>query len=162
VGWTLAAGSRVISYPGLNPPALDWPFGQALELNLNWADRSVWRPITTQASSGLVVNGSTASFASGGDWALLRMLEQFKPRLVPSTDPADPNRVLMELVVPVIRVDTAAASAAPSQAVMYLGLNLAANDPKAPTPAPVSWPGPFARTAPAAPAIPTATSSTSR
>ena len=160
VGWSLSAGARVINYPGLTPPALDWPFGQALELNLNWAERSVWRPVATVSSTGLVIDGATAAFSSGGDWALLRMMERFQPRLVPSTDPSDPNRVLLEFVVPVIRTDTPPVSAPASQAVLYLGLNLSANDSKTPTPVAVNWPGPFPRTAPAAPPLPSTASTT--
>jgi len=147
VGWTLSAGSRVISYPGLTAPTLDWPFGQALELDLVWADRSVWRPVQTTAG------GATASFATGGNWALLRMLDRYRPRLAPATDPADPTRALLELTVPVVRVDTQPASAAPLQAVLYVGVNMSTNDGKAPTPASVTWPGPFPNSAPAAPPV---------
>lgn len=156
VGWSLSAGARVINYPGLTPPTLDWPFGQALELNLNWAERSLWRPVATASSSasGLAIDGASAVFSSGGDWALLRLLERLQPKLVPGTDPSDPNRRLLELVVPVVRTDGTPVSAAPSQAVLYLGLNLSANDNKSPTPVAVAWPGPFPRSAPAAPTNP--------
>ncbi len=151
VGWTLSAGPRVIAFPSLNPPTLDWPFGQALELNLNWADRSVWRPVPAPTIDGLAVDGATASFASSGDWALLRMLERFKPRLVSGVDPANPNRALLEFQVPVTRIDGAPANPPPAPAVMYLGLSMAANDAKGPAPVPVAWPGYFPRTAPPAP-----------
>ncbi|MDP2371757.1 type VI secretion system protein [Rhodoferax sp.] len=156
VSWSLSAGARVINYPSLSAPTLDWPFGQALELNLNWAERSVWRPVATSSStaSGLVIDGASAGFSSGGNWALLRLLERFQPKLVPASDPNDPNRRLLELVVPVIRTDSTPVSSAPSQAVLYLGLNLSANDSKGPTPVSVNWPGAFPRTAPAAPANP--------
>lgn len=155
VGWTLAAGPRVISYPGLNPPVIDWPYGQALELTLNWADRSVWRPVQSQSG------GTGASFASGGNWALLRLLQRHRPRYAASVDPADPTRALVELVVPVVRIDVEPANATPSTALFYLGLNLSANDGKAPTPVALTWPGPFPRFAPAAPAA-AKTPSTSR
>jgi type VI secretion system protein ImpL len=151
VGWSLSAGSRVINYPGLNPLVLDWPYGQAIELDLNWADRSLWRPVETPAGSALVVRGTTASLASSGNWALLRMLERFAPRRVPAADPGNPNRALLEFTIPVVRTDGNAKPGAPAAAVTYLGLDLSAADPKTQSAAPVRWPGPFPRSAPEVP-----------
>jgi len=141
VSWALSAGSRVVSFPGVSAPVLDWPFGEAIDLALSWANRSMWRPVATGDRSGLVVDGATASFSSGGDWALLRMVERFR---VPGA--ADRGGVLLEFVVPLARVDAPAGTPPSGQAQLFLGLELSLAGKT-----PVAWPGPFPRIAPAVP-----------
>ncbi len=150
-GWSLSAGSRVINYPSLNPTLLDWPFGQALELNLSWADIADWRPSGPSAPNGLTVDGTNVSYSGGGEWALLRMMERFTPRMVPAVDPLNPSRVLLEFMVPVARSASLPSSAATGQALLYLGLNLSAVDAKTQTGTPLTWPGGFPVNAPPAP-----------
>lgn len=142
VGWALGAGSRTVSFPGASAPVLDWPFGEAIDLQLAWADRSIWRPVGTPDRGGLVVDGATASFSSGGDWALLRMIERFR---TPGT--GDGGGVLLEFVVPVVRADAPRGTPPSGQAQLFLGIELSLAGKT-----PVAWPGPFPRIAPAVPA----------
>jgi type VI secretion system protein ImpL len=149
VNWSLSAGARVISYPSLAAPVLDWPYGQVLALDMAWAVGSVWRPVANPPAPGFAVDGGVnASFTGTGDWALLRMIERYKPARVPQFDPLDPNRVLLEFTVPVVRTDVRPLSPTPEQAVLYLGLNLSGTDSKTQAPVALTWPGPFPRTAP--------------
>ncbi len=150
-GWSLSAGSRMINYPSVTPPLLDWPFGQALELNLNWAEIADWHPISPSTPNGLTVDGTNVSYSGGGEWALLRMMERFTPRMVPAVEPLNPNRVLLELAVPVVRNGTLPASTATNQALLYLGLNLSAVEAKTQTVTTLTWPGSFPSKAPPAP-----------
>lgn len=147
VSWAVSAGSRVVTFPGTDAPTLDWPFGEAMELTLNWADRSIWRPVASGDGSGLVVDGTSASFSGGGDWALLRMIERFRTRMPAGLGAGEASDLLLEFVVPVARANAPPPARPTSQAVLYLGMSLSAG-----AKVPVAWPGPFPRTAPGAPA----------
>ncbi|WP_338847055.1 type VI secretion system protein [Massilia sp. W12] len=160
--WSLSSASRSIAYPNRGS-TLEWPFGQALVFDMEWANRSAWLPLASGEQSDLQVDGNTASFASNGNWALLRMIERHKPKSGPQTDPADSNRLLLEFNVPLTNANATAgkntannapASAAPpvkaesAQARLYLSLQLSGKDPKTKAPATLKLPPAFPRTAP--------------
>lgn len=148
VSWVLSSGPRVSSYPSLKPATLDWSFGQVLTLDLNWAELSVWRPGNNPVQSGYGADGSTATFVETSDWALLRMMQRYKPKQPGVSDPLNPDRVLLEFTVPTLRLDGPAGAAKTGQATLYLGLNLSGIDPKSQSTVALRWPGVFPRSAP--------------
>ena len=178
VSWALSAGARVIRYPGIAAPTLDWPFGEALTLDMVWASGSVWRPTLPVASTAsstatsssnataaaakidFTVDGPTVSFSGTGDWALLRLIEAHKPRYTAATDVLDARKLVLEFSVPTLRAAAAAPTTAPTtangtaakpstaEARLYLGLNLSVIDPKTQAPSALIWPGSFVRSAP--------------
>ncbi|EJL94078.1 hypothetical protein PMI16_00433 [Herbaspirillum sp. CF444] len=101
----LLSGAKEISFPN-GGNSMDWQYGQPLVLDLSWAGLSVWRPAVSVGKSDLQVEGSTASFAASGNWALLRMLERHLPKSAGRTDPRDPTRLLLEFDVDVLNVTT--------------------------------------------------------
>lgn len=138
VAWTLIASGQSAGYPN-RPTALDWQFGQPVELYLQWADRSLWRPAGDPRQGDLQVEGATASFAAAGDWALLRLIDAHRPKAAAS-DPLDRSRVLLEFSVPV--QDGAAAPGADGRATarMYLSLQMSGKDPRTQAPLPLVLP----------------------
>lgn len=148
VAWVLRVGERVVRYPSTESPTLDWTFGQALTLDLLWAADSVWRPSAGPDGADFRVEGSTASFGSGGEWALLRLIEGWRPKHVAQFDPVDPRRVMLEFEVPLVQAANSSGTESASEARMYLGLNLTGTDPGTKSPVAVAWPGAFPRKAP--------------
>lgn len=148
VTWSLTAGNKSTGYPN-RPNTLDWPYGQPLVLDLVWADRSLWRPAGDKLQqSDLEVVGASASFAAGGEWALLRLIERHRPKTGSAADPLDPSRVLLEFTVPVVAADPQPGKAAADTARLYLALNLAGKDPKTQAPVALTLPPVFPRSAP--------------
>lgn len=152
ISWAFSSGPRVLVFPGGPATTLSWPFGQALSLDLSWPDGSVgggaaavWQP---SAAPGFTRRGATASFGFGGDWALLRLIEGHRPTTLAIVDPLDPTQLQLEFKVPTQRMPTPAGPLASAEARLYLGLRLSGIDPKTQAPAPVTWPGPFPRSAP--------------
>ena len=156
VAWTLASGASQATRPGSPSPVLDWRNGQPLQLQLDWADRSVWRPVASPGGN-LQVSGTQASIRFGGQWSLLRMLEQLQPQQAAPNDPAHPERVYLELAVPVVNTTQTPAASAPATTWAYIGLDLSAPGATAPAAAATAlyWPGSFPTTAAAAPPLPT-------
>lgn len=152
ISWAFSSGPRVLVFPGGPATTLSWPFGQALSLDLSWPDGSVgggaaavWQP---SAAPGFTRRGATASFGFGGDWALLRLIEGHRPTTLAIVDPLDPTQLQLEFKVPTQRLPTPAGPPASAEARLYLGLRLSGIDPKTQAAAPVTWPGPFPRSAP--------------
>ena len=154
VSWALSSGARVAAYPN-QPATLDWPYGQMLALDLNWADRSLWQPANDVNQADLQVQLRNASFAALGNWALLRFIDQHKPTSALPAGAAGKG-VLLEFRVP---VTTAPTPVQQSALRAYLGLLLQGIDPTSkalqnlskpatapyaapePVPAPVTMPG---------------------
>jgi type VI secretion system protein ImpL len=143
VSWSLRSGSDTITDSGVSPrEELDWPFGQALALDLVWASTSVWRPV--QGPGDPVVEGRKATFGQGGDWALLRLLESHAPRRRAAVAGLDAPRQPLAFTVSVMhQTDRRLA-----QARLDLDLELRSTDPVTRALVPVTWPGPFVRAAP--------------
>lgn len=120
---TLLSGAKEVSFPN-GGTAMDWQYGQPLVLDLSWAGLSVWRPAVSVGTADLQVEGSTASFAANGNWALLRMLERHLPRAAGRYDPRDPSRVLLEFDVAVLNV-TGPGKAVNDTARLFLSIKLA-------------------------------------
>lgn len=154
VNWALTVGERVVTYPSVGPTSLPWPFGQALVLDITWADGSVgggpaavWQP-SAALGQRYTLRGATASFLFGGDWALLRFIETQRSATPPPPDALDPGRVVLQFNVPTQRTASGAKQPTSSSAQLYVGLRLSAIDPKTQASTPVIWPGPFPSSAP--------------
>lgn len=146
VAWTMMAAGQSAGYPN-RAAALDWQFGQPLELYLQWADRSLWRPAADPRQGDLQVEGATASFAAAGDWALLRLADAHRPKALAATDPLDRSRVLLEFSVPVLDSTSQPGKDARETARLYLTLHLSGKDPRTQAPLPLVLPT-FPRFAP--------------
>jgi type VI secretion system protein ImpL len=146
VAWTMIGAGQSAGYPN-RASALDWQYGQPLELYLQWADRSLWRPFGDPRQGDLQVEGATASFAAAGDWALLRLADAHRPKNVPAADPLDRSRVLLEFAVPVLDSTSQPGKDARDTARLYLTLHLSGKDPRTQAPLPLVLPT-FPRFAP--------------
>ncbi|MBL8511019.1 MAG: hypothetical protein JNM52_05170 [Betaproteobacteria bacterium] len=135
VNWSLASGDTTISYPNQGT-TLDWRYGQSLVLDLNWAERSAWRPVVDAKQSSLVVEGNTASFVESSNWSLLRFMQAHKPRVAIVNDPGESSRNLLEFSVPVV-ANADATKVSVGTARLYLGLSLASLDAKTQAPIPM-------------------------
>lgn len=118
----LLSGAKEISFPN-GGNSLDWQYGQPLVLDLSWAGLSVWRPAVAVGKQDLQVEGSTASFAASGNWALLRMLDRHLPKSAGRTDPRDPSRLLLQFDVDVLNV-TAPGKALTDTAHLFMSIKL--------------------------------------
>ncbi|TJZ64613.1 type VI secretion system protein [Chitiniphilus eburneus] len=147
VNWTLTSGERMAGYPN-RAATLPWPYGQMLVLDLQWADRSMWRPLADGRQDDLQVKGRTASFVALGEWALLRLIRTHAPRGTLTRDPTDPTRLLLEFNVPTANPGQPDGRTEQRPMRAYLGLKLSGQDPKTRAMAPLTLPDAFPRTAP--------------
>ena len=143
VNWSMSSGASTISYPN-GGSSLDWPYGQPIVLDLLWAEQSKWRPSGNDGQADLQVDGASATYSSGGDWALLRLIERHKSK----TPPADPGRLLLEFTLPVIAQSGIAAQAKTDTAQLYLSLGLSTKDAKTQNPLKLKFPASFPTLAP--------------
>jgi type VI secretion system protein ImpL len=143
VVWTLSSGAVTVGAPNRQAGALDWPFGQALSFDLEWADRSALRPMADRTQRDLQISGTSAQFGYSGDWALLRMVEQHR-----LPDASDGASMLLQFQVPVAPLNTAALARPTGQARVYLSLGLTSKDPKTQAQTPVKLPLSFPHFAP--------------
>lgn len=128
VAWRLSSGTRVASYPN-GAATLDWQPGEMLLLELQWAEQSRFRPVADPQQPDMAVEGNVASFASLGDWALLRLLAEHRPKSGVSS--TETNQLLVELNVPVSSQKVGPAPGAMSTARAYLGITLSNPAPAA-------------------------------
>lgn len=144
--WRLSSASKSIAYPNQGNN-LDWPLGQALTLDLGWANQSVWRPVIATAANDLQVKGSTASFSAAGNWALLRLIENHSPHSGATLDTLSANTELLEFNVPLIGAEKAG-KASTANATLYVSLQLSSIDPKTMAPVSLKLPDTFPTAAP--------------
>lgn len=142
----LLSGAKEISFPN-GGNSMDWQYGQPLVLDLSWAGLSVWRPAVSVGTPDLQVEGSTASFASSGNWALLRMLDRHQPKSAGRYDPRDPTRVLLEFDIAVLNV-TSPGKAVNDTARLFLSIKLTNANAGTKNGAALKLPAAFPRTAP--------------
>ena len=147
VSWNLTSNTRSAGFPN-RTTTLDWPYGQPLVLDLAWANRSLVRPARDPKQTDLRIEGATASFSTSGDWALLRMIEAHRPNTGAAVDTLDPNRALLEFIVPVVPDKNPGGALPVDTARLYLGINFAAKDPKTQAPVVLAPPPVFPRYAP--------------
>lgn len=142
--WSLSSAAKTISYPNRGN-SLDWDYGQPLVLDMEWANRSLWRPAVGSDGGDVQIDGSTASFAASGNWALLRLIARHPPKAGIASDPADSGRVLLEFDVPLIN-NSGSGKALTANATLYISFKLSGSNAKAP--ASLKLPSVFPRLAP--------------
>jgi len=145
VGMALTAGSNAASFPN-GVVTLDSPLDQMLALDLTWADRSVWQPVTDPQQSDLLVANLTATYAAMGPWSLFKLIDKHKPK-TPRVDPLNPNRTMLEFVVPV-QTRSVAGKPSTGSAHLFIGLDMSGVDPKTKVMVPIKLPVSFPRSAP--------------
>ncbi|QDQ28511.1 hypothetical protein FNU76_20300 [Chitinimonas arctica] len=126
INWRLAAGAGQLDYPGKGRQ-LDWPWGEAIVLDLAWASQSAWRPRALSRQADLQVDGVSASFPAMGQWGALRLIAAHRPQQAPAQDPLDPSRNILEFVVPLSDGGNPPQS---TEARVYLALGLSVLDPR--------------------------------
>lgn len=145
LSWRLAVADTQSVFPnGLQP--LDWFPGQSLALELQWAERSDWRPLADPNQADLSAQGATATFAASGPWALLRLIDAHRVRGVgdKATDP-----ILLGFNVPVQGATaTAGGKPARSEARVFMTLRLSGSDPQTHASQPIALPPGFPTSAP--------------
>jgi type VI secretion system protein ImpL len=147
VNWSLTSGTKSIGFPN-RPASFDWQYGQPLVLDLAWANRSLVRPVRDTKQADQSIEGASASFSAGGDWALLRMIEAHRPKTGAATDALDPSRTLLEFNVPTVPDKSPPGATPVDTARLYVGFNFAAKDPKTQAPVALELPNGFPRYAP--------------
>jgi type VI secretion system protein ImpL len=120
---SLLSGNKEVSFPNGNS-SMDWQFGQPLVLDITWANLSLWRPSYAVNVLDLQVEGSTASFAANGNWALLRMIERHLPKSGGRYDPRDPSRLLLEFDIAVLNNNGTPGKAINGSATLFLSIKL--------------------------------------
>jgi type VI secretion system protein ImpL len=148
VYWRLLSGTRAAVHPN-GGTTLEWPVGEVLNLDLQWAEQSKYRPVADPAQGDLVVEARTASFVAMGHWALLRLLDAHRPRAVPAGAGTDGGRkAIAEFVVPVSAQKVGPAPGRVETSRAYLTLGVFALDPKTQAAAAVPIPSVFPQRAP--------------
>jgi type VI secretion system protein ImpL len=137
IAWTMLGGeTQTAAWPG-GGTAIAWNIGDALLLDLQWADRSRYTPVPDSAQPDLQVSGYHATFRASGSWALLRWLDAHGAQ---ATAPSlDPNQHLVKFRIPVLDGSALADKGKGTPTVIadfYLTLKLSATDPA--TKAPVT------------------------
>lgn len=145
LAWRLTVGQSQSVFPnGLS--TLAWLPGQPMSLELEWADRSEWRPLADPAQPNLTVQGVSANFAASGPWALLRFVQAQRVRAAGSPDP---SQLLLRFNVPV-QGNKADAKGKPASGTTRLFVTLAMSGVDAQTQAskPLVLPDSFPSSAP--------------
>jgi len=130
---------------------LPWYPNEPVGFELQWADRSTWRPVADPTQPSLRVTGNAASFGETGDWALLRFIERHR---VPGSGAGDAP-IVLRFVLPTIAVATPAKGEKPAQppatadAIVFANLRLTGTDVAKGTEKTLALPVRFPRTAPA-------------
>lgn len=146
--WRLQAAGNAIAHPNQGT-SLNWPFTQALSLELMWASSSQWRPAFMSATGDLQVEANTATFTASGNWALLRFIANHQPHSGEQLETPSANTVLLEFNVPLIGTEKAgSASASLGNATAYLSMQLSSIDPNTKAPVSLTLPAIFPTAAP--------------
>jgi type VI secretion system protein ImpL len=123
---------------------MDWSFGELIMLDLTWADQSLWYPTDLMIAPAthapaqpaspprvqpdLHASDRTASFASGGDWALLRMIDGHRPP--PGTPPeTDDKSVPLNFLINTVTAPARRTQQQTQLTSAWLTLRLQAMDP---------------------------------
>lgn len=143
--WRLKVEDTESVFPnGLKP--LQWLPGDLLALQLRWAARSPWRPLTDPAQPGLSAQDATATFSMEGPWALLRFLDTYR---MPNSRSTVPGQTLLGFRVPVQSVTVGEdGKPAHSEASVFMTWVLTTVDPKTQAEKTIVLPGAFPRSAP--------------
>lgn len=139
VSWSLSSSSLSAGYPNRRT-TLDWAWGQAVELQLTWANHSLWRPLADPAQTDLAVDGATASFSAAGPWALLRLIHTHRPNPAPAPNLLGRGPIPTVYRLPLIGRGADAGTFKRGQARVHVSLELSDPTSSAPLALPVTFP----------------------
>jgi type VI secretion system protein ImpL len=144
IHWALQVGNSNASWPG-NATTATWNIGDAVSLDLQWADLSRYRPLPDPHQPDLHVSGYHSVFQAEGAWALLRLRDAHKSAA--GANALDPAQQLLQFQVPVWQPAGAGAPAGIGKAQFFLTLKGSARDPASKAVVPLTVPE-FPRSAP--------------
>lgn len=147
VSWRLSSGAAAAVYPN-GGKTLQWPAGEMLALELQWAEQSKFRPVGDPSQADLLVEGRSASYVALGEWALLRLIDSHRPRAVQPGAGTNGRQALVEFTVPVSTQKVGPAPGRTETARAYLTLEVSGINAKTQAPALVQVPAAFPRQAP--------------
>ena len=150
IEWRFESGDAEARYPHGNT-AVNWQFGQKVDLYLKWAGLSSYLPDQKRAVTGLDIGldiqGSEVHFGATGPWALLRLIAAHRDDAPSVADPLNDHRVITTFSVP-LKFIRPAGNDKQAQAQLRLALDLLASDPKGQPGAQIALPTQFPRSAP--------------
>ena len=145
LSWRLAIDDVQSVFPN-GQRALSWYPGQAVALDLQWAERSTWRPVADPAAPGPNVRDAVAGFQAGGSWALLRFIDSHRRVNV---DARHPDRILLGFEIPVQATHADADGRfARARSRVFMTLDLSGADPEGGGTRRLALPERFPRAAP--------------
>ena len=146
IEWRFESGDAEARYPHGNT-AVNWQFGQKVDLYLKWAGLSSYRPDQKRTMTGLEIQGPEVHFGAAGPWALLRLIAAHRDDDANVADPLNDHRVITTFSVP-LKFIRPASNDKQAQAQLRLALDLLASDPKGQPGAQIALPTQFPRKAP--------------
>lgn len=145
LSWRLAVEDTASVFPnGLKK--LDWFPGQPLALELQWAERSDWRPLADPAQVDLGAQEATATFKASGAWALLRFIDMHRVRGASDKD-SDPIRLAFSVPVQALKATTEG-KPSHSEAKVFMTWKLSGVDAKTQANIPLALPATIPDNAP--------------
>ncbi len=142
VNWSVSNGTSTVSWPRQSPASLVWSPGKPLNLELEWAKTSPWRPAARASHKDLQVHGVKATFIQGSDdWALLHLLAAHRD------DNSDDTHAYA-FQVPIAPATAPAPAQGSDVARLFLGLTASVKDAKTGIAAPLKLPASFPANAP--------------
>lgn len=146
ISWMLSNGSDTLVYPD-GDDVFNWSPGTPLSLTLKWASGSSFEPIKLAGAWQPEVEDVNATFASGGDWALIHFLQTYKTSGFTKSEILDQENHLLGFNTP-LSVRGNSASEAKQTSKTYLRVSLRVIDPKTKQTALLKLPGRFPAYAP--------------
>lgn len=143
--WRLRVDAMLSEFPNAQK-ALSWLPGDGVAMELQWADRSGWRPLADPLQPQLQAQGATARFAFDGPWALLRMIDTQCP---PGAGGRTASPLLLRFDVPVQSVAPGAdGKPERGESRVFMQWRLTGTDPASKAAKPLVLPAQFPRSAP--------------
>jgi len=137
VRWRLRVGEQVANYPN-GPDTLAWKPGDAVRLELDWANLAGVKPAPDKTQPDLQAQGLTANFVEQGPWALLQFIDRHRSTAAKLVDVSDPNKLVLGFRVPQQASDSSTAK--PGFTQVYVTLSLTSLDAKTGKPVTLSYP----------------------
>jgi type VI secretion system protein ImpL len=143
--WRLRVDAMLSEFPNAQK-ALSWLPGDGVAMELQWADRSGWRPLADPLQPQLQAQGAIARFAFDGPWALLRMIDTHCP---PGAGGRTASPLLLRFDVPVQTVAPGAdGKPRRDEGRVFMQWRLTGTDPASKAVKPLALPAQFPRSAP--------------
>lgn len=143
--WRLRVDDMVSEFPNAQK-ALSWLPDDGVALELQWAERSGWRPLADALQPQLQAQGAGARFAFDGPWALLRMIDTHCPT---GAGGRTATPLLLRFNVPVQSVAPGAdGKPERSETRVFMQWRLTGTDPASKAVKPLALPAQFPHSAP--------------